>query len=164
MAERRITGPVNSPGRPQVKVLQVVNSQVSAQATGTTVMVGDDSIPQITEGDEYMTLAITPDNTSNTLIIQVVLILRSDTAGNDRMITALFQDSTADALAGAVVHDIGADSEFQIVFTHKMTAGTIAATTFRVRAGSVAAGTTTVNANNIGNVEASSITIWEIEA
>jgi len=55
------------------KVLQVVNVTDSAVATGTTQMPSDDTIPQNTEGNELMTLAITPTNSSNILLIQGVV-------------------------------------------------------------------------------------------
>jgi hypothetical protein len=42
------------------RLLQVVNTTTGAVATGTTVMPFDDTIPQSGEGDQYMSLAITP--------------------------------------------------------------------------------------------------------
>ena len=54
-------------------VVQVVNVMDGALATGTTVMPTDDTIPQITEGDEYMSLAITPKNALNILVIEANL-------------------------------------------------------------------------------------------
>ncbi len=53
------------------RLVQVVNTETGAVATGTTVMPADNTIPQNTEGDEYMTLAITPTNTNNKLLIEV---------------------------------------------------------------------------------------------
>ncbi len=50
-------------------VVQVVNTQDGAVATGTTVLPWDDTIPQNTEGDQYMSLSITPTNASNKLIL-----------------------------------------------------------------------------------------------
>lgn len=44
------------------EVVQVVNTQTGAYALCTTVIPCDDTIPQITEGVEVMTLAITPPN------------------------------------------------------------------------------------------------------
>ncbi|BCU95174.1 MAG: hypothetical protein CM15mV8_0180 [Caudoviricetes sp.] len=41
------------------KLLQQVHTQTGAVNTGTTIFPEDDSIPQNTEGDEYMTLSIT---------------------------------------------------------------------------------------------------------
>lgn len=149
--------------------VQVVNTQTGAVATGTTVIPSDDTIPQITEGDEYMTLVITPTNASNNLKIEVNLGAAGASIANAVPFIALFQDTTANALAAtqfalsAVANTGGAVS-----LTHFMTAGTVSATTFRVRIGLNTAGTFTFNgasgARRLGGVSASSITITEIAA
>jgi hypothetical protein len=148
------------------KIAQVVNTQTGAVATGTTTVPADDSIPQNTEGDEYMTLAITPTNSSSTLVIEVTLVAASSAATSTLLTAALFQDSTANALAAAGQTTGGAGTVQNIKFAHKMTAGTTSATTFKVRAGASAAGTTTFNGSAgsrvYGGVMASSITITEI--
>lgn len=153
---------------PNGSVVQAVNVQDGAVATGSTTMPVDDTIPQITEGDEYMTLAITPKATSNLLLITVDMQLASDSVGDDRTSAALFQDTTANALASAMKQDMGTDLSYRIHFSHKMTAGTVSSTTFRARAGGAAAGTTTFNgfgaARKHGDVISSSITILEIAA
>ena len=166
MAERRITGPVNDAGRHMVSghVVQVVNVTDGAVATGTTVMVDDDGIPVKTEGDEYMTLAITPKNTSNLLRIDVLAhFANTNTA---KVIGALFQDATTNALAAVSQRTITDNLIWQVQLTHWMTAGTEVATTFRWRMGDSAAGTTTFNGvsggRKLGGVMASSITITEI--
>ncbi len=48
-------------------VVQAVNTQTGAVGTTTTIMPFDDTIPQITEGSEFMTRAITPTSASNIL-------------------------------------------------------------------------------------------------
>jgi hypothetical protein len=157
------TVPEWAEGGRTVKVVNVMDGEV---ATGTTVMVEDDTIPQKTEGDEYMTLAITPKSATNKLRIDVVLHM-AHTAGG-AAIVGLFQDTTADALAVGDDRIDGAqvNQQIQILLTHYMTAGTTSATTFKVRAGTSAAGTTTFNglsgARKYGGVLASSITITEI--
>lgn len=146
-------------------VLQVVNTITGAVATGTTVMVNDDSIPQNNEGNEFMTLAITPASTSNKLIIEVIAFASPD--ASDINIMALFQDSTANALA-VTADDATANAQRTTVLTHFMSAGTTSATTFKVRIGQVAAGTFTFNgvsgSRKYGGVIASSITITEVKA
>ena len=52
--------------------IQTVNVQDGASTSGTTAIPQDDTIPQNTEGDEYMTLAITPVNSNSKLKIEVV--------------------------------------------------------------------------------------------
>lgn len=148
--------------------VQVVNTQTGAVATGSTAMVVDDTIPQITEGDEYMTLAITPKSATNKLKIDVVIHLANDNSSSYHLVAALFQDTTAGALAVSQTVKTGSYGNnmiHQIKFTHYMTSGTTSETTFRVRAGSTV-GTTTFNgasgARLYGGVIASSITITEI--
>ena len=62
-------------------------------------MPRDDTIPQNDEGIEVMTLAITPTNSSNKLLIEVLTFTGFNSDNNSCV--ALFQDSTAGALASA---------------------------------------------------------------
>ena len=145
-------------------IVQVVNTQTGAVATGTTVMVFDDTIPQNTEGDEYMTLAVTPTSATNKLRIDVKVMGGNSNAGGQAV--GLFQDTTANAIAAGVGNVPSVNQYVVIPLTHWMTAGTTTATTFKVRAGG-GAGTFTFNgvvAGRIfGGVMASSITISEIK-
>ena len=153
----------------RVGVQQVVATQIGAVATGTTVIPLDDTIPQITEGDEYMTAAITPMSATSKLLIEVVFNFAINNANVVSM--ALFQDATANALraVGDAPPNISGTTNFpgQMMLRHEMTSGTTSATTFRVRAGtSSGGGTVTFNgasaARLYGGVMASSITITEI--
>jgi hypothetical protein len=147
------------------KVLQVVNTQTGAVATGTTAIPIDDSIPQNTEGTEFMTLAITPTNTNNKLLIQVVMQLSTNADANIGI--ALFQDSTANALAAQTFRQDISTGFTILCLTHYMTAGTTSSTTFKARGGA-GSGTYTFNgtggARIFGGVMSSSITITEIAA
>ncbi len=144
-------------------VVQVANTQTGTMATGTTVTPFDNTIPQITEGVEYMTLAFTPKSATNLLIIEIVAIVFGD-AGISNSVGQLHQDSTANALASAV-WGVGTSSGSPYSMTHKMTAGTTSSTTFRFRCGSQAAGTMTFNGvlgtAYMGGTLASSMTITE---
>lgn len=146
-------------------VVQVKNYQTGAVATGTTLIPADDTIPQNTEGTEFMTLAITPTNASNKLVIQVHSNLTSHTATR-YLIAALFQDSTANALAASWYWQQVADGSAAVGFTYVMTAGTTSATTFKVRGGTDQASTITLNGGDgarfFGGVMMSSITITEV--
>lgn len=149
-------------------VIQRVNTQTGAVATGTTIMPYDDSVPQSGEGDEYMTLAITPKNSANKLKIEVAANTSSTAVTGNVISMALFQDATAGALAavnsGTLVTATGTIVAMPPL-VHTMTAGTTSATTFKIRIGASAAGTTTFNgaggARFFGGVIASSITITE---
>lgn len=149
------------------RIVQVVNATEAGVDTTTAVIPDDDTIPQIGEGKEIMTLAITPTNSSNKLLIEVTLVGR--TANDNGVGVALFQDSTGNALAAVQQADFDSNvGAYPITFKHYMTAGTTSATTFRVRAGPLSSGTLTVNGNagsrKFGGVMASSITITEIRA
>jgi hypothetical protein len=146
-------------------ILQVVNYQTGAVATGTTTLPFDNSTPQNTEGTQYMTLAITPTSSSSKLIISVKALFTFSVADN-ALTVALFQDSTANALASTFSSIDKAGYVLPFVISHYMTAGTTSATTFKVRAGSDAAGTTTFNGSSgsgfMNGTFASNITITEI--
>jgi len=148
------------------KIIQVVNTQTGAVATGTTLIANDDTIPQIGEGDQYMSLAITPTNASNKLLIEVVAMTsHGGTIGGHSV--ALFQDSTSNALATDIVTKAAATHTYDMSFSHYMAAGTTSSTTFKVRIGASNSGTTTFNGQSggrkYGGTLASSITITEIE-
>jgi hypothetical protein len=149
---------------PAGSVLQVVNVQSGAVATGTTIIPGDDTIPQITEGTEYITLAITPTSATSKLLIQIVWMGATTVPS---CTIALFQDATANALA-ATISSMSASSLTTIPLNYFMTAGTTSSTTFRLRFGSGNAATTTTNGQGgsrfYGGVANTSITITEIAA
>lgn len=145
-------------------VLQRVNVQDGAVASGTTIIPWDDTIPENTEGDEYIALTVTPINSSNILDIVCSLTFAHTIAGKP-VIAALFQDSTAAALAVAWAEASTANQGDTLVLRFSMPAGTTSATTFKIRMGSDA-GTLTFNGHSgarlFGGVAFSSITITEI--
>lgn len=146
-------------------VVQVVNFQTGAYASGTTIMPGDDTIPQNTEGTEFMSLAITPKSSTNKLRITVTCIGAPSVVL--QLNHALFQDSTADAIAGAMQTPQTTNVFSTVTFSHFMTAGTTSSTTFKVRVGPGTTGTYYFNgtggSRRLGGVLASSITIEEIK-
>jgi hypothetical protein len=144
------------------KIAQVVATHVGTVATGTTVIPLDNTIPQNTEGDQYMTLAITPTNANSLLRIDVSA--HASSSVNNDMILALFQDAIANALS-AMLQTNTASWSSELNLSHTMTSGTTSAITFKVRIGGAGAGTTTFNgsAGNqfLGGIIASSIIITE---
>jgi len=147
-------------------IVQVKNYQTGAVDTTTTTLPYDDTIPQNTEGKEFMSLAITPTNANNKLLISIKVQLGSSVA--NWLTGALFQDSTASALSASSQYLDTANAATTFSFDYYMTAGTTSATTFKFRAGGAGAGTTTFNGDQglrkMGGVMASSITIMEIAA
>lgn len=153
-------------GLPNGVALQCVSTNFSAVSTGTTTIPWDDTIPQITEGNEYMTQAITPKSTTDRLIIEATLMISNSVSG--QMSAALFQDATANAIAVTDHFQATATGTVNLKLTHTMLAGTTSSTTFRVRAGAEVAGTTTFNGNGggrkFGGITISNITVREYKA
>jgi hypothetical protein len=149
------------------KVVQMVYANFASVASGTTILPGDTTIPQYNEGNEYMTLAITPTVATNLIKADVTWIGASTTTANFFTI-ALFQDAGAgkpNAVASDMIITTGANYVTSQAFGYIGTAGTVAATTFSVRAGSTAANVTTFNGSlgtrYMGGTMASNIVLTE---
>lgn len=147
-------------------LVQTVSTQVTSRVSvGGTTMPSDDTIPQNTEGVEVMTLAITPKATTNILVIAATGLYGSAAA---RTVTqAIFQDTTADALAASAMRLDNVNVPYTIPTLHRMTAGTTSSTTFKVRSGPHGS-TSTIDFNGdgagarlYGGVSSSSLVIFE---
>ena len=149
------------------KVVQVVHTHVTAHVTGTTVSVRDGSIPQITEGNEVMTLAITPTSTSNKLLVHVIALGNASHA-NRNMTMALFNTDVHSTNAISTTGWLSENTDWEITnpLVHYLTAPTTSETTFRVRLGSHTTGTSMINGFGSTQLYAgtagSTMTIWEI--
>ena len=149
----------------QIQVVYALDGEV---ATGTTLMPLDDTIPQITEGTEFLSASITPTSTTNKLKIEVQGYLGASTS-TESIQHALFQDSTANAIAAMVMGKAGSAGEVSCAtLVWWMDAGTTSSTTFSWRAGTDSAATTSFNGTSggsrrLGGVSASSITITEVQ-
>ena len=149
------------------KVAQVVQAQTTSVITTTSSITHDTSIPQISEGVEVLSLAITPTNASSVLYIFVDLMVGT-AGGGVGTIMGLFKDSTADAIEAKIVNtgsvnNVQADAKF----IHKISAGSTSAQTFTVRIGCGGSGTTSINSYNassttLGGVMKSSVMIMEV--
>jgi len=166
IAATQLTGTIAAAALPAGSVLQVVNSKTGAVATGATTIPYDNTIPQITEGFQVLSLAITPKSATSKLLFEVVVI--AAVSAPYVISTALFQDSTVNAIAAGGAYETTANGIGQYPLNHFMTSGTTSSTTFTVRAGMSGAGTTTINgqggAQLYGGVASTSITITEIAA
>jgi hypothetical protein len=118
------------PGQP----IQTQSNSTGAYATGTTALPFDDSIPQISEGTQILSQAITPTSAANVLEIDWRAGIASST-GDANGVAALFQDSTANALTAFVSPNYGSTAQVTSSGFWRMLAGTSSATTFKVRAG-----------------------------
>jgi hypothetical protein len=127
------------------KTIQMVYTQTGAFATGSTVIPFDNTIPQNTEGDQYMTLSITPTSSSSKL--RITACFNGSGNGVNNMTMALFQDSTASALSTTTSKQNAGSFPIQLIMDFVMTAGTTSSTTFKIRVGAGAAVNTTTSFN-----------------
>lgn len=137
-----------------------------AVATGTTTVPFDDTIPQNTEGDQYLSKAITPSSAAHVLRLRAELQLSSSVTNT--FIASAFQDTAASALSSAFFFEDSAGGPRRLSLEHEFLAGTSIATTLKIRAGGSTAGTTTFNGNAaarfMGGVADSFLIIEEIAA
>jgi hypothetical protein len=118
---------------PAGSVLQVVNVQSGTYATTTVAIPIDNTIPQNTEGAEFFTVTITPTSATSKLLILINAVMGNAAAQWPTI--ALFQDSTANALAVATAFQGTAGAGNTLSIKHFMTSGTTSATTFKMRFG-----------------------------
>lgn len=144
--------------------IQMASVETGAYATGTTTIPLDDTIPQSTEGDQYMSLAFTPKLTTSTLRIWVQAFLGNGTGGTT-LVGALFNGSS-NAIAAGAIYNANNGFVFPLQFMHKYAPGAITPITFTFRAGGQNGGISTwfngaTGARLFGGVFASSLTIGE---
>lgn len=123
-------------------VVQTPGNTTGAVATGTTVVPADDTIPQSSEGDQYLSQAITPTSAAN--ILEVDFLAQLGASANNTLVASLFQDATANALVSTSI-TTGGFSPMAAKGTWSLLAATTSSTTFKVRAGGPLAGTTVLN-------------------
>jgi len=130
-------------------LLQSVSTSTSSAVNCSTTIPADNSIPQqSTEGTLVLSLSITPTYSTSILEIWFSGVVTKD-ANAGSVQVALFQDSTANALA-AVSYNIAASQSDSAQLRHVMTSGTTSSTTFKIHIGS-AANTVYLNSDNAGN-------------
>ena len=157
------------------KVLQIVSTFTGASSSGSGAIPLDNTIPQAGAGHEVMTLAVTPQESDSKLWIQVVVTGCTNNQGDFSI--ALFQDSTANALACSRAksgQSYGGDMDTNSL-SWVMTSDTTSETTFKVEIGGNGTNTGYFNWQNYntggsyasqiyGGVANSGIIIMEISA
>ncbi len=136
-------------------LVQMVQANSAAYISTSSVIPFDNTIPQITEGAQLITLAITPQNAANTLYINAHMsgAVNETIAVGQGASLALFQDATANALATATAEDDEGGGGANFINTelyYAMVAGTVSSTTFQIRIGvSNLANTVYINGGSI---------------
>lgn len=132
-------------------------------ATGTTAIPYDDSVPTSTEGDQYMSISITPKSAGHTLLVDVNVHISH--SASTPVTVALFRDAEVGAL-GATTENCTAGEVRTIRLHRRLAAGSTSAQTFKVRIGGATGATLTFNgaggARRLGGVGYSSLRVQEI--
>ncbi len=145
-------------------LLQIISSSTSSVVTCSTTIPYDDSIPQqSTEGTQVLTVTITPKYSDSKLDIEFAGQVSSNGTAT-AITTALYQDSTANALCASACT---LDTTLGIIgyLRHVMTSGTTSSTTFKIFIGPNTS-TCYVNGDNagtryMGGVSSTTLTVKE---
>lgn len=134
------------------KVLQTVSDENSTYSTTTSQIPSDNTIPQQTEGTEILSVTITPSNTNNILSFSYTIFVGTSSVSSN-VTSALFQDSTADALYAIGRNNPNATTTFfGMTGQYRMTAGTTSSTTFKLRFGANNANAIGLNGTSAGRL------------
>ena len=146
-------------------VVSITNTMISAVTTSTAAIPADNSVPQTGEGVQIASLAITPRNATNNLMIEGQLLMEVD--GEVPGVVALFRHTTANAISAAIMGQLNiASGGSTVPIKFFGSAITTAAQTYYIRVGP-ASGTTDVTVNGtkgagvFGGIGLSSLTITE---
>jgi hypothetical protein len=167
MSQLNVDTIATAAGVEQARLVQVVNATYNTYDTTTTTCGFDNTIPQISELEEFMTASITPTNTNNTLIVQFQAPVGMNSSSGP-FIVAMFQDSTSNAIAvSSTAENSGNYSQTNhMTFIKTGSIGT-SSTTFKMRYGSDG-GTTAINGTSSAQLfngcPTATLTIWEIRA
>ncbi|HET6158717.1 MAG TPA: hypothetical protein VFE34_10265 [Dongiaceae bacterium] len=145
-------------------IAQVVTDIENTYTTLGTILPFDNSIPQNTEGDEILSVAITPVNASSTLLIMFSGNFGGSTG--QEIGAALFVDSTANALNASSCFVTAAGIAATNTMIHVLPAGSTSTRTYRIRAGSEVATDGFLNGDSasrkFGGASAASLVVMEI--
>lgn len=135
----------------------VVCEDTATTLTAAAQIPYDDTIPQNTEGVEWLTCSITPTDGTNNLDVEVSVWVGENTNVHNIQMAALFRDTSANAIGVGtyvVAGNTGVDSGMPfapIRIFKRVAASSTAATTFKVRVGGDIAGQPVrINGNNGG--------------
>jgi len=148
---------------PAGSIIQVVSTTNTSVVTDTAG-IPHATAPQITDGTQGLSLSITPSSTANYLLINANVVLGAGAAAYEDIV-ALFQGTTAAALAVSVHGINNAANERTLHLMWHGLAATTAAIPFQVRFGCAPAYTCVLNGTvgTFGNVPGTTMIIQEIK-
>lgn len=139
-----------SQGSGEGSVVQVAEASTATYSSNTPGVAFpiDDTVPQNNEGSEILTLSVTPSSATNKLKIEAHIQASIGSANHIQI--ALFQDSTASAIAADKAYCAAAGGMVPVELVHWMTAGSTSPITFKIRMGAQGGGALYINGNSAG--------------
>lgn len=132
-------------------VVQQGWSELTTRTGYVTTIPIDNTIPQNTEGTQILAVSMTPTSAVNFLFTNTVVCAGADSGAGEFHTLALFQDSTAGALAAITAQTgAGTGSSISLTLNYRMRANTGASTTLKIRIGSASA---SGGVNSIGGTQ-----------
>jgi hypothetical protein len=131
-------------------IVQTIRATTTAVTTSASVIAKDDSIPQLSEGETFLTGTIVGTSEANKFEVFSNLLL--STSAGSSLILALFR-SGANALK-AYAHNVGANNIMnfaQMDYVESVPTST-ATTTYVIRGGPVSAGAVTMNGESSARI------------
>jgi len=145
--------------------LQQVRTVSVAPANTAAIIPADNTIPQIGEGTELITVTITPKSAASTLMVEFYCPLVGN-AVNQYNTFALFRDAGANALTAGMTTVIGVSYSTDFSLKFYVASGAAVATTFRIRYGTTAGTIHVLESQDgtitFGGVPQLSLTVTEI--
>jgi hypothetical protein len=147
-------------------IAQYVEGESTTYATAGTAMPVDDTIPQNTEGNEIVTVTITPKSATSTLVIEADVTASETGVASYLWACAVFVDTTASAIAAAGSTIATTDRLDRLEFKHTLSAGSTSARTYKLRCGGSSTTDIFINGDSssrlFGGVNVTSLTVTEI--
>lgn len=146
-------------------VVQSSYTEYLTSADLTTQIPYDNTIPQIGEGTQIISVSFTPTSATNKLRFEFQGF-GARAAGSAAITAALFGGGIGDAIAASAATN-STDDAFTLTLTHEEVSGTTSPKTFAIRVGPGAAVTVRMNgtstARRLGGVAKSTLIITEIK-
>lgn len=142
-------------------------AEYTANANLTTVIPGDDTIPQNTEGTEVLSVSFTPKSATSRVRLRFEGCVAADTA-NLAIGAAIFSSASANALRAGIANPGAIGNLESMLVEHEYVPGVTTALTFSVRVGPLTAGTVRMNgsatARFFGGTMAATLMVEEFAA
>jgi len=124
---------------PTGSIIQVQYAEMTTRTSISTTIPFDNTIPQNNEGDEVLTVTITPRSASNSILLTAHVPMCLVTGSPARAIAALFVDNVADAIAASSFQGNANLSisvqELQMTAIVRHSPATTSAVTYKLRLG-----------------------------